>query len=143
MQLPETFIFEKRYWYPHMMPEDRAIWERFIEKYPDAYDTVQYDVPCGSDPEFNSSVQEEIGGNAIKLYKKKIDVLAFKGDAIDIIELKPKAGASAVGQVKMYKNLYIKDYTPPVTPRCVLITDAANSDVREFAQMENVNLFIV
>jgi hypothetical protein len=140
--IPEMFLYEKRYWYPHMMPEDVAIWERFIEKYPTAYDNCQYDVPVGSIPEFDVTVNAETNAGASRLYKKKIDVVAYKDASIDIIELKPKAGASAVGQVKLYKSLWKKEYSSPIEPRAIIITDAVSDDVREFAREEGV-LFVI
>ena len=141
--MPETYTYEKRHWYPHMMPADVAIWERFIEKYPLHYDLVQYDVKVGSLPDFDTVVSPETGGDASALYKKKIDVVGFMGDDIDIIELKPRAGAPAVGQVKLYRKLYIKEFGVPYEPRCVLITDTEIGDVREFAEDEGVHLFVV
>ncbi len=33
--------------YPHMKPEDIAVWERFINKNPGYFDTVDYDVHLG------------------------------------------------------------------------------------------------
>ncbi len=141
--VPETFPYEKRYWYPHMKPNDVAIWERFIFNYPDDYDFCQYDVLVGSDPEFDTEVTPDTKGDAWKLYQKKIDVVGLKGERIDLIELKPKAGASAVGQVLMYKKLYIKDYTPPVAPRCIIITDEVKPDVLEFAKEQGVEIIAV
>lgn len=143
IEVPETFPYEKRYWYPHMKPNDVALWERFIYLYPDDYDFCQYDVLVGSDPDFDTTVSPDTGGDAWKLYQKKIDVVAFKGDRIDIIELKPRAGASAVGQVLMYKKLYIKDYTPPSRPRCIIITDDVKTDTLEFARENGVRIITV
>jgi hypothetical protein len=139
----ETFPYGKLPKYPHMKPEDVAIWERFIEAYPDAYDRCQYDVVVGSDPEFIDELDEKVGGDSWKLYQKKIDVLGIKGEKLDIIELKPKAGPAAIGQVKMYKKLFTKDYTPPTEPKTVVITNEAGLDLREFAKEEGVLIAVV
>lgn len=143
MELPETFSFGKRYWYPHMKPRDIAIWERFIEKYPDYFERVQYDVPCGTGPDFDTLIDDYTGAHAEKLYKKKIDVVAFRGANISIIEVKPSAGASAVGQVRMYKHLYLADYSPPDEPELLIITDKADKDFERFAKAEGVGIFVV
>lgn len=126
-----------------MMPNDVAIWERFIEKFPGEYDFVQYDVPCGTGPVFDMVVDEGTGATQERLYKKKIDVVASKEGEIYIIELKPDAGAGTVGQVKMYRRLYEKDYSPPVKPRCVIITNREIRDVREYAIEEGVYFVVV
>ena len=141
--MPETFPFEKRHWYPHMMPYDVAIWERFIEQFPNAYDYVQYDVKVGSAPKHDTIVNPDTGGDSINLYKKKIDVVAYKGDQIDIIELKPKAGPSALGQVQGYGILYKAEFSPPVEPKLVVITDQLGNDMGLLAHSMGVQLVVV
>lgn len=140
--MPETFPYEKRHWYPHMMPYDVAIWERFIEKYPDAYDFVSYDVKVGSAPAFDTVANPETGGDAINLYLRKIDVVGHKGANIDIIELKPKAGSSALGQVVGYGILYERDYTPPTKPGLVVITDVLGNDMQHLGDSMGVKVIV-
>jgi len=143
LYMPETFPYGKRTWYPHMKPYDISIWEAFMSEFPLMYDHVQYDVACGDGPQFDTLIDANTGGHAEMLYKKKIDVVAFKGAQIDIIELKPNASAASIGQVKMYRLLYIKDYNPPVTPKCIVITDNPTPNLGEFAHAEGVLLVVV
>ncbi len=139
----EIYKFEKRYKYPHMKPEDVAIWERFIDKFPGSYVSCQYDVPVGSEPEDIAKAHEELGGESWKLSQKKIDVVAFAPSQINIIELKPSAGAASVGQVKNYKRLYLKDYAPALEPVALIITNEATQDFRDFAREEGVVIIVV
>lgn len=136
------YKYGMRSWYPHMAPADREIWERFIDKYPDAYECVQYDFWVGSPPPFNPIVNEETEGSADGLYRRKIDVVGHKAGRIDIIELKPNAGLSAIGQVKGYVRLYIRDEIPKVRPEPVIITDRVAQDVLEVATAEGVRIDI-
>ena len=126
-----------------MKPADVLIWERFIEKYPDAYETCQYDVEVGSPPDFDTIVNPETGGDAEALYKRKIDAVCVKNGNIDIIELKPNAGPSSVGQVKGYRTLYVRDLTPARTPRAVIITDKIRRDMPYIAEEEGVEMIAV
>lgn len=141
--MTETFSYEKRYWYPHMKPLDQAIWERFISQFPDVYDHVQYDVPVGEVPEHATLPVSDLGGTAEMLYKRKIDVVGFKGDQIDIIELKPSAGLSAIGQVNGYRALYIRDYSPSVVPKAIIITDSVDPDAGHVAHLQGVQIVVV
>ena len=141
--MPESFPFELRHWYPHMMPYDVAIWERFIKQFPDAYDFAQYDVKVGSAPEHSTIVSPETGGDSINLYKKKIDVVGLKAEQIDIIELKPNAGPSALGQLRGYGVLYVKEFNPPTTPKLVLITDRLMPDMDLLASSMGVQIVVV
>lgn len=136
------FDFKKLAWYPHMMPYDVAIWERFIENNPKAYERVIYDFPVGSGPEFDTSLGDNSDATAQALYKKRIDVVGFKNGQVDIIELKPRAGASALGQVLGYVELYKRDISMTPAPRPVLITDTIRSDMEEMAQALGVTLLV-
>lgn len=140
--MPEKYKYEKRSYYPHMMPADVAIWERFIEKFPDMYDEVSYDVKVGNPPEFNTVVNEETGGDILDLYKLKIDVIGYKDNQIDIIEIGPRAGANKVGQVKRYRYFFVKEFTPSVTPKAIVLTDMTDQNTIEFAEVEGVFIAI-
>lgn len=132
----EIFPYERRYKYPHMGPEDKAIWERFIDANPSAFDFVAYDVPVGEVPPFDTTVNPQTGGDDARLYKKKIDVVAWKGEVCFIIELKPKAGMSTLGQVKGYVTLFKRDYSPKEVLQAMIITDEIRPDM-EFLAEEN------
>ena len=134
----EKYKYEKRSYYPHMMPADVAIWERFIDKFPDMYDEVSYDIKVGNAPQFATVVNEESGGDALDLYKLKIDVIGYKDNQIDIIEIGPRAGANKVGQVKRYRYFYVKEFVPSVTPKAIVLTDIVDENTIEFAVSEGV-----
>lgn len=126
-----------------MKPRDVAIWERLIAANPDAYDEVQYDLALGLLPPFPTVVAPDTEGDDSELYLRKIDVVGFKGDRIDIIEVKPDAGPAAIGQVKhnafLYKNFVDKNSTP----RPVIITDKYSADTLIFAMSEGVKIIQV
>ena len=129
--------------YPHMKPADVLLWERFIEKYPNAYDTCEYDVWIGTPPPFDTTVNLETGGDVEGLYRLKIDVVAHTGGRIDVIELKPRARLSSLGQVKGYARLYARDLKPTGELRPVIITDTLFPDMPELCKIEGIELIIV
>lgn len=140
--MPEKYPYGKRNKYPHMMPADVAIWERFIEQNPDIYDEVSYDVKVGNDPQFDTTVSPETGGNATDLYKLKIDVVGYKAGKLDIIEIGPNAGAGKVGQVKRYRYFYVKEFNPSQTPRACVLTDKTDLNTQEFADIEGITILV-
>ena len=126
-----------------MMPADVIIWERFIDAHPKAYDWVEYDVKVGTVPDFIDDLPEGDMRNLRALYEKKIDVIGHRPGGPDIIELKPRAGAGAIGQVKRYTMLYKRDIDIASIPDPVIITDALTPDMKDFAEQEGVRLIIV
>ena len=139
----DIFKFEKLAKYPHMKPADVLIWEKFIDKYPFAYESVQYDFSVGDPPPFNPLMPDGEDLNQDALYRLKIDVIGHSGNAVDIIELKPKAGPSSLGQVRSYRHLYIRDEEPEEEPQAVVITDTLMPNMEYMAKAESVKLIIV
>ena len=141
--MAERFKFEKKNWYPHMKPADVLIWEKFIDKNPDYYDECEYDVPVGPGAPADPRVNEETEGDINALYQKKIDVVGFGDKQIDVVEVKPNAGSSAVGQVKYYKKLYLEDFKPRDEVFAVIVTNAVRPGMAEFCKAEGVVLLVV
>lgn len=141
--MAELFPYGKRTYYPHMKPNDTAIWERFMSANQAFFDTVQYDVLVGTAPDFDTVVNTETGGSIEALYKKKIDVVGHKDGKIFIVEVKPRAGASAIGQLLGYVELYKRDVKPSVEPQAILLTDTINKDTQMVAEKFKVQLIAV
>lgn len=139
----ERFAYGPRYWYPHMGPEDRAIWIRFIEKFPDAYDECAYDVKVGKIPDFVLQSEDPAIRGQAPLYQRKIDVVAFLDGKVDIIELKPSATSSAIGQVSSYSYLFMRDISDGVKPGALVLTDRLLPEMEELAEVQGVRIIAV
>lgn len=139
----EVFEYKKRYAYPHMSVADTQIWERFIEKYPDQFAQVQYDFHIGEAPPFNTLYDDDTDKNQDMLYRKRIDVVGHTQDKVFIIELKPNAGMSTIGQVKGYKFLYDDEGWTDKKTVPMIVTDAMSADTQRYCEREGVIYQIV
>lgn len=139
----DIFPFEKRYDYPHMKPRDVAIWERFIDQNPKRYNSCQYDFHVGDAPHFSTLYDDDTDKNQDALYRLKIDVVGFADDYIDIVEIKPDAGASTIGQVKAYRTLYVRDEEPQLPVQMTIITDKERPNMAFLCKAEGVRLVVV
>jgi hypothetical protein len=119
------------------------IWNRFLEQYPDEYISVQYDLHIGEPPPFNTLYDDGTDYNQDMLYRMRIDVVGHEGSRIDIIEVKPNAGPSALGQLESYATLYERDEEPALPIRMVLITDRERPNMHFLCKEKNVILKIV
>ena len=134
---------EKLAKYPHLFPRDVPIWERFLDKFSAHYVGFDYDIKVGTgiEPPENPTYADMrlIAG----VYKKRIDAVGYQSGQTDIIEVKPAATFSAIGQVLGYAQLYRAEYPaqPAVIP--VLVTDWETPDIRQFAEISGVQLVIV
>ena len=137
------FKFELLPSYPHLKPKDQIIWERFIRAHPDAYETCDYDFPVGTPADVDPDLMPSTQADMIHLTKKKIDVVAHGKNFIDIIELKPNAGGSALGQVIEYDFLYTREVKPDKDTQTVIITDKAQRDIAEVCAEHDIILIEV
>lgn len=126
-----------------MSVADTEIWNRYIAKFEDAYDRVQYDFHVGNPPPFNPLMDDGTDTNQDMLYKLRIDVIGHKGANVDIIEVKPNAGPSAIGQVRAYKTLYERDEEPTGRVNMVIITDTLRPNMNFLSAADNVKLIII
>lgn len=126
------FPFKKLAKYPHMKPEDIAVWERFISKNPAVYDTCDYDVPVGDGAPQSDALPENIKADGKILTQKKIDVVAYVGEIVHVIEVGPIADMRKLGQILTYTTLYTKEH-----PEAVMIipTVVCGAVERELAPM--------
>jgi len=119
--------------YPHMFPADIEIWERFLKRFARLYKAFAYDVKVGVGRKPLEHWEPEIKQMYLTLTKKRIDAVGFQENFIDVIEVKPSAGPSAVGQVIIYKLLFEREYSTSKEVRAVIVTDEEVPDMNELA----------
>ena len=137
------FPFQLLPTYPHLKPRDIIIWERFLRANPDAYKTCDYDFPVGTPADVDEDLMPETIADMKHLTKLKIDVVAHAEKIIHIIEVKPHAGGSALGQVIEYDYLYTRDAKPEKDTQAVIITDKAQRDMAEVCAEHDIILIEV
>jgi len=137
------YPFEIQSHYPHMKPHDVHIWEKFIHANAGFFNSVDYDVCVGRAPEW----LEREGSNHAKsqeiLHRKKIDVVGYTDDAVWLVEIKPSAAASALGQVLTYKPLYMIEYPQTPSLRLAILTNQAQNQYDKVFDHHGVRLLEV
>lgn len=136
-------LYKKLLTYPHLKPEEIAIWERFITKYPAQFSEVFYDVVVGEGAKVPEIQEENFRRDIRYLSAKKIDVVGKTYSDIWIIELRKRAGIEIVGKLMSYVQLYKEKFMPVENVVGVLVTDEEMPDIRNLCQNFGVLLFIV
>lgn len=129
--------------YPHMLPADVKLWERWIDRYPDFFSAVEYDIHVGGTvkrlPWWSDAYKEM----ASALAARKIDVVGHRPGEVWIVELKPDAGASAIGQLLCYRILYNRKFQPTSSVVLCLITNNMVPDEEYLCGMFGIKWFEV
>lgn len=129
--------------YPHMFPLDIIIWERFLAAYAADYSNFVYDVKVGSGSPIKEGTPENYARMQEILSKYRIDAVGTRSGGIDIIEVKPNAGAGAIGQVVTYVTLYKRDFAPTNPIRGVIITDRELPDMRHLTDQQGFGYYVI
>lgn len=130
VRLNDGSVPEVRMKYPHMMPEDTAIWTAFLEGGKYIPDKVWYDVKIGQAIKLPPSEPEWLRRYASYSSRKRIDVVARVGLDYWIIECKPSAGHAALGQVIHYARAFMREYDHIGEVIPVILTDVMDPDLK-------------
>lgn len=118
---------------PGMMPEEVVVLREWLKRHEGEYDRVFGNIRIGAGTDPGEGFPEEVRRGAILNTQKRIDALAYKGDQATIVEVKRRAGMSAVGQVLGYVQLYIAENPRMPAPSALLVAAAFDSDALTFA----------
>lgn len=114
---------------PHLAKWDAEIFQKYILKEAGGILELAFDVPLPPAGYGREGYIEPIQTQWEALKAKRVDVLIKKIADIYVCEVKPQAGAMAVGQVLMYCELYKKYYPTKLNVIPLIITDELDPDV--------------
>lgn len=134
---------EKLARYPHMLPNDIEIWERFLDLHGNEYDGFDYDVHVGGVVERMSHWTDEEFRTYLSLAAKRIDAVGHQGQRITLFEVKPEGGVTSVGQLFTYRELYIHDFMPEEIPSIALVCKNVMLDEIYVLEKLGAEVFVV
>ncbi|KKL72371.1 hypothetical protein LCGC14_2085570 [marine sediment metagenome] len=120
--------YVKRKFYPHMIFDEAELWTDFINKYPERFDTVDYDFRVGEGVVLAADNDEEFIRMAKMLSQKRIDVIAWNDEQPTIIEVKTRVGLGTLGQLLGYKLLFKREFTIFPDPDLMVVTKLIDPD---------------
>ena len=124
-----------------MMPNDIALWERFLTQHKDLFDRIDYDLHVGTGYGYSEDDPEWRINLASALTQFRIDAVGWSGSQPTIIEVKPYAGLSALGQVLGYQFFFHFANPEFPTPNLAVVTDGTTGDIRGLYDFYKVTLY--
>ena len=141
--MPGKFNYEFRHKYPHLIGEDTEVWNRFIRKFPDKFDTVDYDVKVGRGSDTTPILEEVSKHYWEELTKKRIDVIAYKNNSATIIEVKKRATLFSLGQILGYKFLYLREHPDQLSVLTLIVCSTTSQDDIDIFNHYNIDFVII
>lgn len=129
-QSPEIALYERLFGpFVHMSQGEKAIWVRWLQKGGSQYAPFIYDLRVGDGLNMGPTATAYEKSRAFALTTKRIDALYIRDHVAVIIEVKPRAGLSAVGQLLGYRDLLraTPNFTDDIA--MLLVTDTLQPDM--------------
>lgn len=129
--------------YPHMSRRDAPLWERFLELQGAEFTGFSYDVAFGGSPVTIPEDDPELAKGWHYLTAVKVDAVGYKKDETWMIEVKPSASLSAVGQALGAVVLGQRETFSgkPLVP--VILTDNLSVNLQIVAQQLAIQLVVI
>ena len=129
--------------YPGMLPRECLIYKNWLAANESRYDRFEYNAHIGPGYDPGPAWPEPMRRMAIANSQKRIDVVAWNGLLPTLIEVKDRAGASAIGQLMTYFPLWNADH--PDLPRCqmMLVSNRAQPGIDVACAYHGVSLVLV
>jgi hypothetical protein len=119
MAIPATYVAQGVILLPALTPLESAIAIAWLREHIDEYDSVEFNVRLGSGIELPPGTAAEVALWARLATTKRADMILLSGRDATIVEVKIRIGASALGQLLLYRKLYIAAH--PEVQRLFLI----------------------
>jgi hypothetical protein len=136
-------LIEPKIKYPHMLPYEAELWDRFLSIRRPPFLQLEYDVHVGDAPPPPETLPDYLVNMFKSVNMKRIDVVAHDPDVIYVVEVKGRAGLSALGQVLAYKYLYERDFKPGKPVEMRIVCERLEPNIDEIAKEHNVYIWRV
>lgn len=125
-----------------MRPNDVVIWDEYLRKNPHDFINAWYDVRVGEPAIPYEDISEVMRRDWWDLLRWQIDAVCEDETSIYVIEVKPHAGAGAIGQALAYAALLKEKWKPkkPVIP--AICTDTISEITEKVAKKHGVEIWI-
>lgn len=137
------FHFEPLVHYPHLAKNEVEIWDRFVRKNPEWAEEADYDVTCGEHDTLPEDTPQHTRDDWNYLRSWKIDAVCYKAGLTYIIEVRPRAGLGAIGEVISKAMMYMDEHENISEVEPVLITDVERPNVRALCAEYDIGYIVV
>lgn len=124
--------------YPGLLPREIVVLRAWLRAHEAEYDRFDYNVRIGDGFDPGPTQSASIRQMTIQNTQKRIDAVAYKGSDVTLIEVKDRAGFSAIGQLVGYRHLWQAAHPELPAPKLLLIANRFQLHVEEIAAANNM-----
>ena len=128
---------------PHMLDNDIPTWRKWMQLYHTNYDYMLYDVKLTTIDIGDMDIEKPAFKMWMANVSKRIDVVAVKGNNIDIIEVTNRAFLRAVGQAICYREIWKSVSTLPGNLTSCILCEQVDVDILLTCGINNIKVITV
>jgi len=125
-----------------MLKVDVPVWYEFLEKHKEKFISIYYDCRLGGPGYTPSEYDEKLRGMWKYLGSKRADVIAETEKEVWIIEVTSLATIKALGQLLLYKSLWLEDPRIDKPVIMVLVSDYTDANVEAGMKSYGIRVFL-
>lgn len=125
---------------PALTPVESAIALAWLNEHHTEYDTVNFNVRLGQGVILPEGSPEYLKKFVRASHAKRADMILTKGKEVTIVECKIRIGASALGQLGVYAQLFIKEHPDMQTVHLIAIGSTIEPDIEAILQSHNISV---
>lgn len=129
--------------YPHMLPREERIWDRFIELHGLPTGEIEYDMHLGVGAPIDPTWPPWMAGMVKTLSTHRADVVVSRSDEVVIVEIKSVAGMGAVGQLVGYEALYLQQFGLDRPVRLLCVCEQLEADIRTVFDFYEIGVVVL
>lgn len=129
-------------YFPERTGRETILMRDFLKAHGEEYDRVAFSVRIGegiaANPEHLPGVQEMTRYNS----RMRIDILAWRGDLADIIEVKERVLPAVLGQLIAYRQMFLEENPGAREPRLIVVGRTATADALRVLTSNGITVYL-
>ena len=113
-----------------MARRDVPLWHRWLDLFGSRYQAFFYDVALGSGTDPGSQEDPSLRAGFIRVTRLRVDALGVQPDRWTLFEVRPTAGAGALGALVTYTALWALDPPDRRPLHPTLVTDVLRPELK-------------
>lgn len=140
---PAITMQQDRLSFPGMLPREILIFKNWLTLHETEYDRFDYNTRIGSGVDPGPTWPDYVRQCAVMNSQLRLDAVAWKGSNPTLIEVKDRAGASALGQLLTYEAVWLRDFPTGPPPLLILVTNRIQVNMGPLITKAGVRLDVV
>lgn len=143
MGTPAQRLESERALYPAMQVDEILVWRNWLQLHQAEYDRFDYNVRIGTGVDPGPAFPQNIRDMAIAIRSLRLDAVGWQGAAPTIFEVKRRAGPENIGQLVVYRDVWVAQGLSATAPTLRLVASDLITHILPTVQQVGIQLDIV